>query len=111
MKKVVKSGVFDPRAYKNNDPDWAKKRKPEYMGPGKYVYTREFTEDDNPKRFCRQDIVAQFRERLKSESQGSKPEEDKEELEPVIQVPINIERKKIDIWPKRVRSDITIMFR
>ena len=35
------------------------------MGPGKYVYTREFTEDDNPKRFCRQDIVAQFRERVR----------------------------------------------
>ncbi len=34
------------------------------MGPGKYVYTREYTEDDNPNRFCRQDIVAQFRERV-----------------------------------------------
>jgi len=116
MKKVVKKGVFDPRNYKENDPHWAKKRKPEIMGPGKIIYTREYMEDEDPDRFARKDSVAEYRQRLKSHSMSPEPEyhyqpESEEELEPEIAtpVPIKIQMQKPDLWPKRVRSDITCL--
>merc|ERR1711862_108758 len=45
--EVIK-GVFDPRNFKNDDPNWAKKRKSEYLAfPGVIKYTRERTYDDH----------------------------------------------------------------
>ena len=43
--------------------DWAKKRKPEYMGPGTIYYEREVYE--NPEnQYARRDLVAEYRERV-----------------------------------------------
>eukprot|EP00088_Acartia_fossae_P069020 TRINITY_DN88_c0_g1_i7.p1 TRINITY_DN88_c0_g1~~TRINITY_DN88_c0_g1_i7.p1 ORF type:complete len:149 (-),score=57.43 TRINITY_DN88_c0_g1_i7:16-396(-) len=126
MQKVVKKGVFNPREYKQKDADWAKKRKPEYMGPGTIYYEREVYENpDN--QYARRDLVAEYRERLKSQSRSPEPEPEPEyyhhdvpikqqhrEPEPEPEapaVPIPIQRNKVDLWPKRVRSDITCLYR
>eukprot|EP00088_Acartia_fossae_P063761 TRINITY_DN7803_c0_g1_i1.p2 TRINITY_DN7803_c0_g1~~TRINITY_DN7803_c0_g1_i1.p2 ORF type:complete len:126 (+),score=45.05 TRINITY_DN7803_c0_g1_i1:46-423(+) len=125
MGKIVQEGVFDPREYKQNDPHWARKRKPEYMGPGKIYYTREFNEDERAEdRFARRDLVAEYRA-SKSKSATPEPREPEPVLEPeeeYLEIPIQQEpapaarpsppaHKKPDLWPKRVRSDITVMFR
>jgi len=41
MAVEVTTGVFDPRNYKENDPNWAQRRKSEYLSfPGKIRFTR-----------------------------------------------------------------------
>jgi len=40
---IVQKGVFDAREYKKTDVEWARRRKSEYLGPGKFYYTREIT--------------------------------------------------------------------
>merc|ERR1711973_718434 len=41
MSVEVTTGVFDPRNYKDSDPNWARRRKSEYLSfPGKIRFTR-----------------------------------------------------------------------
>merc|ERR1712168_761443 len=67
------SGVFDPRKYKETEVDWAKRRKPEFMGAGKVVYTRQVVHQgappsDDPYRFSKPDLVARSREKQEAAS-------------------------------------------
>merc|ERR1711963_1063012 len=142
---VIKStsGVFDPRKYKETEVDWAKKRKPEYMGAGKMVYTRQVVHEgpppsNDPYRFSKPDLVAKSREKQEAASrkksqegninipirqdnqprnhnsqpsyQNSGPRYEKTRGLPTL-VPMKIEREPVDKWPRRTRSDITMMYR
>jgi len=152
LHKVVREGVFNPREYKQKDPNWARKRRPDVMGcTGVIKYTRESWEDDTPieDRFRRRDLVAEYR--AKSVSKSPEPGEGDEDFyylpeqpryrqpepepeyrqpepepEPVHepepeppriqetpprQTPIEKPKEKIELWPKRVRSDITALYR
>merc|ERR1711970_1021420 len=144
------SGVFDPRKYKETEVDWAKKRKPEFMGAGKMVYTRQVVHEgppptDDPYRFSKPDLVAKSREKQEVASrknsqegyinipirqdnqpryqnsqpryqnsqpsyQNSQPRYEKTRGLPTL-VPMKIEREPVDKWPRRTRSDITMMYR
>merc|ERR1711963_412197 len=158
------SGVFDPRKYKETEVDWAKKRKPEYMGAGKMVYTRQVVHEgpppsNDPYRFSKPDLVAKSREKQEAASrkksqegyinipirqdnqpryqnsqpryqdsqpryhdsqprnhnsqpsyQNSGPRYEKTRGLPTL-VPMKIEREPVDKWPRRTRSDITMMYR
>merc|ERR1712226_1767002 len=45
--KVIQRGVFDPRNYKNTDPNWARRRKSDWLAcTGTIKYTREMTVPD-----------------------------------------------------------------
>merc|ERR1712126_251964 len=83
--EIIK-GVFDPRGYKKDDPNWAKKRKSEYlMYPLQtFKYTRERTYE-----------VDKF--------EKEKKEEDDETKEKQAEVKIC----KDDVWPRLIRSDVT----
>merc|ERR1711988_28774 len=143
------SGVFDPRKYKETEVDWAKKRKPEFMGAGKMVYTRQVVHEgppptNDPYRFSKPDLVAKSREKQEAASrknsqegyinipirqdnqpryQNSQPRY--QDSQPRYQnqqpryqnsrglptlVPMKIEREPVDKWPRRTRSDITMMY-
>merc|ERR1711970_306147 len=144
------SGVFDPRKYKETEVDWAKKRKPEFMGAGKMVYTRQVVHEgppptNDPYRFSKPDLVAKSREKQEAASrknsqegyinipirqdnqpryqnsqpryqdsqpryQNSGPRYEKTRGLPTL-VPMKIEREPVDKWPRRTRSDITMMYR
>merc|ERR1711988_358249 len=151
------SGVFDPRKYKETEVDWAKKRKPEFMGAGKMVYTRQVVHEgppptDDPYRFSKPDLLAKSREKQEAASrknsqegyinipirqdnhpryqnsqpsyqdskpryqnqqpsyQNSGPRYEKTRGLPTL-VPMKIEREPVDKWPRRTRSDITMMYR
>jgi len=166
MSNSVSQGVFDPRDYKNTEQDWARRRKPEFMGPGKVIYTREVTRQ-NPheeeeaarnqiNRFARVDMVEKYRKEQDQQAQYKKEQEQyKREQEeqymreqeedafyrqqqemrrqqedlgsqfrrnvdmdmnsggmngskPVTAVPIQIQRvDQTELWPRKVRSDIT----
>merc|ERR1711973_850123 len=151
------SGVFDPRKYKETEVDWAKKRKPEFMGAGKMVYTRQVVHEgppptNDPYRFSKPDLVAKSREKQEVASrknsqegyinipirQDNQPRYQNQEpryqnqqpryqnSQPSYQnsglryektrglptlVPMKIEREPVDKWPRRTRSDITMMYR
>merc|ERR1712168_25371 len=73
------SGVFDPRKYKETEVDWAKKRKPEFMGAGKMVYTRQVVHEgppptNDPYRFSKPDLVAKSREKQEVASRKNSQE-------------------------------------
>merc|ERR1711988_1655625 len=144
------SGVFDPRKYKETEVDWAKKRKPEFMGAGKMVYTRQVVHEgppptNDPYRFSKPDLVAKSREKQEAASrknsqegyinipirqdnqpryqnsqpryqdsqpryQNQQPRYEKTRGLPTL-VPMKIEREPVDKWPRRTRSDITMMYR
>merc|ERR1711988_519798 len=144
------SGVFDPRKYKETEVDWAKKRKPEFMGAGKMVYTRQVVHEgppptNDPYRFSKPDLVAKSREKQEAASrknsqegyinipirqdnqpryqnsqpryqdsqpryQNQQPRYEKSRGLPTL-VPMKIEREPVDKWPRRTRSDITMMYR
>merc|ERR1711988_774 len=137
------SGVFDPRKYKETEVDWAKKRKPEFMGAGKMVYTRQVVHEgppptNDPYRFSKPDLVAKSREKQEAASrknsqegyinipirqdnqpryqnsqpsyQNSGPRYEESRGLPTL-VPMKIEREPVDKWPRRTRSDITMMYR
>jgi len=87
MSKVVQTGVFDPREYKKTDVNWARKRKTEYMGPGKIYYTREVVQDPE---------------------EEVRPTEDRSEVE------IKIHRSPnppASAWPRKVKSDLTRLYK
>merc|ERR1712212_1157986 len=100
--KEVTRGVFDPRTYKNDDPNnWARKRKPEWMATtGKIHYVRERT------------LESQERELEEQKKKAEVSPAPLKEIvrEPPTEVPIktNVERKESTTsWPRKMRSDIT----
>merc|ERR1711915_575043 len=95
MSRVVQTGVFDPREYKKTDVNWARKRKSEYLGPGKIYFTREFTR--NP--------------RYEKDPADKDRKDDDEEADDVHRVKIEVAPKKSkDIWPRKVKTDITKLY-
>merc|ERR1712189_157572 len=91
MSKVVQSGVFDPREYQKTDREWARKRKSEYLGPGKIYYTREFVRDP----------------RYEPETE-EKPAENQAPQAVNIQQP---PKQPASVWPRKPKSDLTKLYR
>jgi len=109
-KKVVSQGVFDPRNYKNTDPNWARRRKSDWLAcTGKIKYTREMTVPD--------EVWWDKKE---------EDEEDEKEKTDFRDVPIQINQEKAaqptntrntslktipntGTWPRRRRTDITAL--
>merc|ERR1712213_92563 len=100
--KEVTRGVFDPRTYKEDDPNnWARKRKPEWMATtGKIHYVRERTVESQEREL----------EEQKKKAEASPVPVKGIVREPPKEVPIktNVERKEsTTFWPRKMRSDIT----
>ena len=104
VKTEVTRGVFDPRTYREADPvNWARKRRSDWLAiPGKIHYVRERTVDS-------QEREMEEKTKKEQESQQEKQEgkivlEGSKQSEPII------EKKKVtEFWPKKRRSDITIL--
>merc|ERR1712215_522080 len=117
----VTQGVFDPRNYKNTDPNWARKRKPEWLSfPGVIKYTRERTVPDGNVWW---DEAAKKEEEEKKKNRRWWQKEKKPEDDELIEVPIAIDgvcrerpvkttslrKEPEDVWPRKKRSDITAL--
>ena len=111
--KEVTRGVFDPRTYREVDPDnSARKRRSDWLAiPGQIHYVRERTVASEDR---------EMEEQAKKENEESKEEVDpkeeqhvneSEEIAPEIvkeREPI-IEKKEATVfWPRKKRSDITM---
>merc|ERR1712012_23032 len=93
MSKIVQSGVFDPREHQKTDKEWARKRKSEYLGPGKIYYTREFVRDP--------------RYETEEGDQKSPPSDQPPQT-------VNIHKQPSqpkDVWPRKPKSDLTRLYR
>ena len=121
QKEIIK-GTFNPRTYKvvscvkvgdyfwclqDDDPvNWAKKRKTEYLVPSGVInYTWEVTRNKE-----------ENKEENKEGNKEGEKEGDKEECREIIIVrkPCDKNKKRVvkmpsrdDIWPRRMRTDIT----
>jgi len=101
IKTEVIKGVFDPRNYKKDDPNWAKRRKSEYLAfPGVIKYTRERTYDDHEdEKDDRQEVEEEKCREIKINIVKNKAGSE-----------ILIKPKSDDIWPRRKRTDITELY-
>merc|ERR1711970_1601111 len=94
-KVEVTRGVFDPRTYREADPNnAARKRRSDWLAvPGKIHYVRERT-------------VASEERELEEETQEQRQEEITPEVvkqsEPVVE-----KKEATEFWPRKKRSDIT----
>jgi len=105
MSHIVQKGVFDPREYKKTEKEWARKRKSEYLGPGKYYYTREITrippanQDNHP---GNTDDRSELVDNTHEQQQQQQPQQP---------VEIKIQRSNVsppkDMWPRKKKSDLT----
>ena len=106
MKTEVTRGVFDPRTYREADPEnAARKRRSDWLAiPGKIHYVRERT------------VASEERE---LEEQARKEEEPKEQQQVKVQEevapevvkqsePIIEKKQATEFWPRKKRSDITL---
>ena len=120
LKTEVIKGVFDPRNYKvsycyiskvhiqnkivfqKDDPNWAKRRKSEYLAfPGVIKYTRERTYDDlEDQQDEKQEVEEEKCREIKINIVKNKAGSEK----------ILINPKREDIWPRRKRTDITELY-
>merc|ERR1711936_772917 len=99
--KEIISGTFNPRTYKDDDPiNWAKKRKSEYLVPtGVINYTWERTKKAEDK----------------DDKEDKGDQEEEVEIE-IIRKPCDKKKKVVkklsrdDMWPRRMRTDITEMY-
>ena len=106
MKTEVTRGVFDPRTYREADPEnAARKRRSDWLAiPGKIHYVRERT------------VASEERELEEQARKEEDPEEQQQEkvheevaLEVVKQSEPIIEKKQAtEFWPRKKRSDITM---
>ena len=106
VKTEVTRGVFDPRTYREADPEnAARKRRSDWLAiPGKIHYVRERT------------VASEERE---LEEQARKEEEPKEQQQVKVQEevapevvkqsePIIEKKQATEFWPRKKRSDITL---
>jgi len=105
VRTEVTTGVFDPRTYKVNDPNWARRRKSSWLAwPGTIKYTRERTVEGEEERKEEDDNDITQQEKKEMNDHGRKG---------AREVKINIQKKNIqrahsvDIWPRRTKTDIT----
>jgi len=97
---IVQKGVFDAREYKKTDVEWARRRKSEYLGPGKFYYTREITRP------------ADYKYDMPRPKDGDEDRADRHQQPPPVEVPIQRAASPAkDIWPRRVKSDLTKLYR
>ena len=106
VKTEVTRGVFDPRTYREADPEnAARKRRSDWLAiPGKIHYVRERT------------VASEERELEEQARKEEDPEEQQQEkvheevaLEVVKQSEPIIEKKQAtEFWPRKKRSDITM---
>eukprot|EP00092_Neocalanus_flemingeri_P045739 GFUD01051259.1.p1 GENE.GFUD01051259.1~~GFUD01051259.1.p1 ORF type:complete len:113 (-),score=53.21 GFUD01051259.1:107-445(-) len=106
MKTEVTRGVFDPRTYREVDPNnSARKRRSEWLAiPGQIHYVRERTMASEERELEEQ---ARKEEELKEQQQ----EQAKEETSPEVvkqREPIIEKKKATEFWPRKKRSDITM---
>merc|ERR1712002_1051854 len=97
---IVQKGVFDAREYKKTDVEWARRRKSEYLGPGKFYYTREITRP------------ADYKYDMPRQKDGDEDKADQPQQPPqTVEVPIHRAASPAkDIWPRRVKSDLTKLY-
>ena len=105
-KVEVTRGVFDPRTYKEVDPNnAARKRRSDWLAiPGKIHYVRERTVASEER-----ELAEQAR---KEEEQREEPREEVVE-EPssapeVVREPVIEKKQATEFWPRKKRSDITL---
>merc|ERR1712037_997028 len=100
----VTRGVFDPRTYKEADPNnAARKRRSDWLAiPGKIHYVRERTVDSQERELAEQ-------ARKEEEEKEQPKEEVKEEEAPkVVKEPVMEKKAATEFWPRKKRSDITL---
>eukprot|EP00092_Neocalanus_flemingeri_P045743 GFUD01051263.1.p1 GENE.GFUD01051263.1~~GFUD01051263.1.p1 ORF type:complete len:112 (-),score=52.46 GFUD01051263.1:206-541(-) len=105
MKTEVTRGVFDPRTYREVDPNnSARKRRSDWMAiPGKIHYVRERTVASEER-----ELEEQAR---KEESKEDQQEEANVEIIPEVvkkSEPIFEKKEATEFWPRKKRSDITM---
>ena len=117
MKTEVTRGVFDPRTYREADPEnAARKRRSDWLAiPGKIHYVRERTVASEERELEEQ---ARKEEKLKEQDEENvqaeiAPEQDKvsEEIAPEVvkqSEPIIEKKQATEFWPRKKRSDITM---
>ena len=114
VKTEVTRGVFDPRTYREADPEnSARKRRSDWLSiPGKIHYVRERTvasEERELKEQARKE-VEQVRKDV--EPKQEQPQEQKEEdvVPEVVKIsdPIIEKKEATEFWPRKKRSDITM---
>merc|ERR1711875_149826 len=106
-KVEVTRGVFDPRTYREADPNnAARKRRSDWLAiPGKIHYVRERTVASEERELAEQVKKAeeekeQPREEVAEESPAPEPE--------VVRKPIIEKKQATEFWPRKKRSDITM---
>ena len=106
VKTEVTRGVFDPRTYREADPEnAARKRRSDWLSiPGKIHYVRERTVASEER-----ELEEQARKEVepKEEQQQEKVQEDVapeivKQIEPIIE-----KKEATEFWPRKKRSDIT----
>eukprot|EP00092_Neocalanus_flemingeri_P045741 GFUD01051261.1.p1 GENE.GFUD01051261.1~~GFUD01051261.1.p1 ORF type:complete len:112 (-),score=57.00 GFUD01051261.1:206-541(-) len=105
MKTEVTRGVFDPRTYREVDPNnSARKRRSDWLAiPGKIHYVRERTVASEER-----ELEEQAR---KEESKEDQQEKANDEIVPEAvkqSEPIFEKKEATEFWPRKKRSDITM---
>merc|ERR1719186_805685 len=101
LKTEVTRGVFDPRTYREADPEnAARKRRSDWLAiPGKIHYVRERT------------VASEERELEEQARKEEEPQENvQEEIAPEVvkqSEPIIEKKEATEFWPRKKRSDIT----
>ena len=102
----VTRGVFDPRTYREADPNnAARKRRSDWLAiPGKIHYVRERTVASEERELAEQARKAEEEKEQPGEESAEEPT-----LEPeVLKKPIIEKKQTTEFWPRKKRSDITL---
>ena len=106
VKTEVTRGVFDPRTYREADPEnAARKRRSDWLAiPGKIHYVRERTVASEER-----ELEEQARKEVEQQEQAQ--EKAQEEIAPEVvkqSEPIIEKKQATEFWPRKKRSDITL---
>merc|ERR1711970_727674 len=104
-KVEVTRGVFDPRTYREADPNnAARKRRSDWLAiPGKIHYVRERTVASQER-----ELAEQVRKEEEEEKEQPKEEVKEEEAPKVGKEPVMEKKAATEFWPRKKRSDITL---
>ena len=106
-KVEITRGVFDPRTYREADPNnAARKRRSDWLAiPGKIHYVRERTVASEERELAEQ---ARRAEEEKEQPREEVVEEPKAPEPEVVKKPIIEKKQATEFWPRKKRSDITM---
>ena len=106
-KVEITRGVFDPRTYREADPNnAARKRRSDWPAiPGKINYVRERTVASKERELAEQ---ARRAEEEKEQPREEVVEEPKAPEPEVVKKPIIEKKQATEFWPRKKRSDITM---